>query len=850
VDAAKTIPPYLDDTITEEMAERRKQRMEAISLRLMPQSDEGEQQEEHMVTMDTNMPGTVETDETTALYDYPVSKHMNRTDEYFSRPVRIYQFSWLAGNSVSGIKINPWNLFMEAGGVQSRWERFGYFRGKLHVRFLVNGSPYSYGRLFALYEPLYLSNDYDTEGPSGANAKLLRTARHHVLLNPTNSEGADMVLPFFYNMPYASLIFRDYDLLGQIEFFSLTTLKTINNSPLASNCHISLYAWMEDMEIFGPTTMLPQSDEYTGVVSKPASAVASFSKMLSDLPYIGPFARATSMVASGVGAMASLLGYGKPTALEYEVMQPVAATAMATGVGTDGVHKLTFDPKQELSIDPEIVGIQPDDQMALSTIFRRWCVVGTLDWTTSQTSGSTVDVWEVRPDTLIGETSGAVYMPPLAHAANGFTFWRGSIEYKMIVVTSNFHRGRLLVQYDPIDTPTRTPSTVSDYQSTQSHIIDLAQTNELSIRVGMVGAFWRRVGEGDVFGSTVDTYTNAERLRNGVIRVAVLTPLTGGDGSTNVDVSIIVYARGGPDMEFSVMNDRIATFTLNSKASIQPVGFDEPLEPQSDMACCNMPAPQPSTAEVWTEFGGPVSSDGRVNVTNIGETVVSLREILKRYCFERVLTTAPAGASAGLLDIVWSLYRYNTNVGPTLVSSVFTVPLGDSVYSDPSPTHPIWYYGCGYVGSRGQVRKMFVSHPENGETVLKVSYNNENGPNGVSQALINDVSSSTGRQAHVNSFYLGNGSTGSALTHSGVNPVLKAEIPQMGPGLFAPTKEDWNVAGGIGTYNLHIITKNQNRPVAVDVYSALGEDFTFLYYLGAPVLYRRDDGYAKPTLNT
>ena len=60
---------------------------------------------------------------------------------------------------------------------------------------------------------------------------------------------------------------------------------------------ISVFAWAEDVHMSvltqtDPSTLVPQSMEYEGIVSKPASIVAKVAGVLKEVPFISPFATA------------------------------------------------------------------------------------------------------------------------------------------------------------------------------------------------------------------------------------------------------------------------------------------------------------------------------------------------------------------------------------------------------------------------------------------------------------------------------------------------------------------------------------------------------------------------------
>ena len=119
-------------------------------------------------------------------------------------------------------------------------------------------------------------------------------------------------------------------------------------------------AWMSDVELAGPTTrgVLSQSgnmmnDEYgKGIISRPAKAIARWAGKLKTVPEIGPYATATSMAAAGVGQLAELWGFSRPINLAPTARYKHQMFGMLANSSIDEpVEKLSYDPKQELTVD-------------------------------------------------------------------------------------------------------------------------------------------------------------------------------------------------------------------------------------------------------------------------------------------------------------------------------------------------------------------------------------------------------------------------------------------------------------------------------------------------------------------
>lgn len=161
------------------------------------------------------------------------------------------------------------------------------------------------------------------------------------------------------------------------------------NQPGAADVDWSLYLWMTDVQLQMPTPWGPitqAGDEYAGegVISKPASFVANVASHLSRIPIIGRFARATEIGAGAVSRIASIFGFSRPTQLaDLTHFRPRLFGPLAVTEGADLSHKMTLDPKNELTVDPRVVGVEGKDDMALANIITRPGLVGFVNWTAS-----------------------------------------------------------------------------------------------------------------------------------------------------------------------------------------------------------------------------------------------------------------------------------------------------------------------------------------------------------------------------------------------------------------------------------------------------------------------------------
>ena len=132
----------------------------------------------------------------------------------------------------------------------------------------------------------------------------------------------------------------------------------------------------------------------TGVISGPASVIASGASLFEDLPIIGPFALATRIGASAVGEIARLFGFSRPRD-DSKPGYPHAAN-YAVSIGEVRAKQLTTDPNQEVTIDASFLGDKGDSLSFQNTIMRSgYCY--RFAWTQSHTSGQALFKLPVSP---------------------------------------------------------------------------------------------------------------------------------------------------------------------------------------------------------------------------------------------------------------------------------------------------------------------------------------------------------------------------------------------------------------------------------------------------------------------
>lgn len=826
------------------------------------------------------------------LRQLDVSDPRTALPSFLTRPIRIATVTWNVGDFLRET-INPWELLVADPAINRKLSNYAYMRAKLRVRATINGNSFYYGKSILSYNPLGFGQRDPPRTPGNAPTvdNIRFSQRPHIILDPCESRGGDLELPYVNYFTYSAITtsspeFERIDNLGVLTLSSFNPLAHANASvtPLT----ITIFAWFEDAEVVAPTqttasTTFSQSmekrindgtldvsepiekkirfvsdsgeDEYgEGVISRPASAVARAAGALKSVPYVGKYATATEAGANIVGNIAKMFGYCRPNNVKpVDPMKPLYFGNMCNTSITDAAQKLTFDPKQEVSVDPGTTGYGGGDDMTIKAIATTESYFTRFEWDRTDSSDTLLFRTAVTPSVISyngTDIRKEVHTTPQFHAAAPFQYWRGSMTYRFSVACSNFHRGRLRIVYDPVSPDTIT--TPPDFATTYQRVIDISETKDFEITIPWnQDAAFRQVR---VFGSaqpllpftpvpdTDGLFTTApidddNQQQNGILSIFVLNELTVPNDNDPRNPQINCFMRAGDDFELACPTSR----------TIRPFSFfPEPIEAAELPTLTSDSGRGDAQAKEGIMVLDPPGQVQRLDDTNLvyfGETIKSFRELLKRYQFLDIFQDEGTVFSAKYL---WRLrqcnFPYYRGWDPN------GQDLRDSKgYTFAKMTLINWLTPS-YVCRRGGLRYKYYLLDEEDYVVnnyLSVSrYVDQNGavyPSSQRIDLTNDNSYDK-RQYVVNVL---SGWEGLIATPTLINPTVEFELPYYSNYRFKP-------GAGVDILNFtdemhetNVIGTAPSGPVGngISRFVAAGEDFSLDWYLSSPVLYFDDDRF-------
>lgn len=775
-------------------------------------------------------------------------------DQFFARPIKIQSLEWGQGVSLYS-KFDPWSLYFESAKVDARISNYKLMRAKLHIKIVVNGNPFFYGRLISSYNPLRLDDDMTIDRAFIQADLVEATQRPHIFLDPTCSQGGEMELPFFVYNNVIDIPNRDWRNMGELVISSMQNLKHANGAT-GTFVSVSVFAWATDVKFaiptaFSPGEILPQADEYTTKpVSRIAGAVANAAGYFTKIPMIGPFARATEIGATAAGAIATLFGYSSPVDLEPSVYRPTTVTNMATTNQKNTSNKLSVDCKQELTLDPRTVGLSGHDEMSIRSIACRESYLTRFSWNVG-TLPETL-LWNCVVDPCLHQNfSSEIHMPATCFATTPFKYWRGSINMRFQIVCSAYHKGRIKVCYDP--TGTRLDGR-SDYNEVYTTIIDIGDQTDFEIKCGWGQRNTYREHFIPGVSTVAEMYattpmvelTPSTRIGNGTLSVYVVNELTVPNSTVNNNIEVNVFVSAGDDFEVATPTSFPMERLRLRNVGIEPQAIE--ILPQSEEWT---PDSKPGGADTLTQMVNSITTSDKTNLVHFGESIHSFRQLLKRYNEHSYIRGPPETLNERTVRCIVSRSAFPYYVGytettgvPFFASVVFDIANGPYAYGH---TTLLNYLTCAYGGWRGSIRWMAemsrFSSTAPGGTNLQVSRLPDAPENrDLWFTVFNELSSSVGQAEMVELYKGGYGLDGCVVQNTEINPVVMWELPYYKNTRFVPAKRhskpDDTDDKDTG-WRMEVTCQNDvGAPVKYgSLYCAAGEDFNTFFYLGPPIMY-------------
>lgn len=773
-------------------------------------------------------------------------------ENFFARPVRIDSYTWLESTVFGNVQrtIDPWSLWANNQAVKNKLNNYSWFRGDLHLKFQMTASPFYYGMLKQCYQPLPNFKPSTISIDPGTRYLIPYSQQPHVDMIVGDCDSYEMILPFVYpanwiNIQSASAMSN----LGRLRSIVYAALDSANGVT-GTGIGITVYAWVENVELSGASVGFAMqsaesgpNDEFgEGPVSGVASWVANAATYLEDVPVLGPFATATKIGANAISAIASMFGFTNvPVIDDTKPYRPEGFPKMATSEIGFPVERMSLDPKNELSVDPRIIGLNNGlDEMSASYLASRESYLTTCTWSTTNLIDDTLFYALVNP-TLYDNDNGtnpAIYMTPMAWVAKAFKDWRGSIIFRFHIVASKYHKGKLKISFDPSGySATNIGNTANSSNIVHTAIIDIGETMNVEFHVPYQQALQFLTNRTDYSvanikfanNTTLSSFQYDNNYDNGYLTLRVLTPLTAPVSSSTV--RILTYVRAGSDFEYA-----------------NPCPVDELLRLSSFA---------PQSAEMTMadseamELGPTRGTADHQYLVHYGENIRSLRQLLHRYELNSVEWIDPPAPSAtpdkdlGIFSKFF--YKFPRTMGYTTTSTVNASGAafphsGSFGYNFVAPTL-LTYIAPGYIAYRGSINWTFNVQSQTPVSNLRVYKDNT----GSVSARVTQQAVQCDNANRANDgirLFPNTGASASCATNQNTQSVLNIQATNFSRYKFQSTNQvNANTGSVLDGSDLDAFVlegafqapNNAAKPVQVFTYCATGPDFGLYFFLNVPV---------------
>ncbi len=770
---------------------------------------------------------------------------------FLSRPVLIKSITWTENAGLSTNNFKPWRLFFDTTAIKNKIANFAYLSCNLKLKFVVNASPFYYGIAFAAYRP-YNTTVFKPgqlyDGLVNYGPTIAASCRQRIDLLPSKNQGGEMILPYINIRNWIRVnIATDFDAMGEVDVWSYDALLNAS-SAVGQVVDIQVYAWAENVKLSAATSLLPvQSKEeaYTkGPVSKVASSAASMFRLAEGVTpsYIKPFMKAGSIASEATASICDIFGWSDAPVIDnVQPFKNLPFHGLCSSEISTLYEKLTLDPKNELTIDNRIAGGDGTDELSISYLVGKSCIFPMRSWASSDAVGSTINTIQVTPNVWVAGSTGAVtnniavYAPPFALVASSFRFWRGTMVYRFKFICTPYHRGRVIIYWDPQTGTSTDVSTTTNY----SIIVDLASEDQVELKVPFMQSVpylncatdntpTRKISNSV---NSVGAYSIEDM--NGTIFMKVLTRQTSPISSADVFVYCDV------SMEDADFANPVNTVPGGSYVSYLQVQSQE----------------EPTTQTVVSSNIANVEVKEHPHLHEIycGERIKSLRALMRRSSYYRTVyfnsnNTGTVTYIASTQPRRPAYFGYDNN-GVTqagkIVGAAADVPFNFTV------DHLMNRWRPCFVGDRGSLNYNFNVKAQSSAYLLdSIHVNRELGTLTYASDYQLDTTTATSlsiRGRNSSAYGKNSGMQGFNLTNQKTQTGIQVTLPMYSRFRFLNTNPLYarqgssNDESNVDNFTINAVIRPASSidpiAIAIDEYVAIGLDYQLLFFVNVPTMW-------------
>lgn len=604
--------------------------------------------------------------------------YKSSTDQYdqtiktfFEKPVNIVNGKFSSGDAVSTFYTTPYSLLYSPHDFikpytlrSSKLSGFLGFRATCVVRLVINATRFQQGRYMLAYIPSGGSSPASTKGQAWNiahwNQLVQRTQLPRVEFDLNCDTEVELRIPYVSSANFVptSAIITDTNYLYATGTFVIFPYKDLVVGSGSSNAFFAMWQHFEDVELIGPATpqsgrmfstkkkskksVSSQEQESNGLgpISSPLTAISRGLSSFSQVPGLSTYASPAAWVTERLAGCAKIFGFARPHDISpANRMVRTIVPYVGTVDNSDTSLPLSLSASNAVTQVEGFSGTNMDELDFKNFVTQyAWFREFTMETSVSSAAGDSLATWNLNPNhfwiTTTG-TGGKVFnhYQPLAFVAQYFSLWRGSLRFRIKIIKTEFHSGRIAICFNPIEPGvTTTALSFSNSDFLHREIVDLRYSSEIEFAIPFISSSpWR---------SVLGTDNNI-----GTIGIFTVDPLQS-PSSVSSKIWFECEVSGGPDFEFAVPRNNVS------------------LVPSFGVT--------PQSGEMFTSKNDSCSiervsigaSTENVNLNNsafcVGESITSFRSMLKT--FSLMLNQGSSDGSKNVISFLpfaWDYY-YNT----------------------------------------------------------------------------------------------------------------------------------------------------------------------------------------------
>jgi hypothetical protein len=395
---------------------------------------------------------------------------------YLDHPVLVDHTQWTGATTHAEISPNLLALFLATApsAMLAKYKNLMFFKAVIRIKVVVQGTAQAYGQMIYTFTPRQLNPSLGSEAQTLYNVKdqIFANAKvvPHIIIDPSKTATYEIDLPVC--TPSGFYSFSPSFSYGSYSFNRLVFNSIKSGTDTAAAANVCTYMTLVNPEFGGLTSVEMTSsfnEEKTSLSGAAMAAVNAADAIGSAIPAVAPVTTLFSSVAGAAGSVLSFLGFTKPPTTDV----PLVATNRTCDAYSqiDGKYQgivLAGSQTTGVSISPEFGAGTLDDLEIAKIVAKPGVILLSQSISPASASGALVKTIRVSPSQGFFKSPTEREVCPLTGIALLHTAWRGDLKYTFEFVASVFHRATVLIAYDPF--PNSTAPTLNDALATLQNV--------------------------------------------------------------------------------------------------------------------------------------------------------------------------------------------------------------------------------------------------------------------------------------------------------------------------------------------------------------------------------------------